>query len=534
MADVAKLSDKVVENMRKAVKCLKNGDNVDGWLTYINKIIMLINKTLKTKSSNSGNLFKLEANLVSLNYYKELLKQRKKSTPRHLIWTDTESCFNSRIRTGCITNLKYKDPQTFFRKSFRIFKDKITKALEKCVIKVNVVFASDFILPHSKTIELKTFATPNVPITKIENLKQWYQEHVVDRLLNKLSEFESQNSGWSLYEILTLKICINEYCPIAGRSYFELPREIKNKRAVINIKNYDDYCFLWAIVSALYPIRKNSDLVESYPHFSRVLKYDGINFPMQLKNISKFEKLNNLTINVYSIEEENNNKIAPVYISDFVSDKHIPLLIMCKNSDRDESGSFGDKINNLINSVDYHFMWIKDLSRLLSKQISKRNGKIYLCHRCMNHFSTQERLNEHSIDCVKITNCRIILPRKDNAVLKFQNYYKKERVPFVIYADFESILEKVENSTQANTTKINKHTPISVGLYFKCAYDDSLSYFKSYRGLDCQQWFTKQLLQIAEDVEPVFNYVVPMNDLTAAEKFYFENSPNCHICEKNF
>ena len=57
------------------------------------------------------------------------------------------------------------------------------------------------------------------------------------------------------------------------------------------------------------------------------------------------------------------------------------------------------------------------------------------------------------------------MPDKDNNVLKYNPGEKSMKVPFIIYAEKESLLEKIStchnNPNESSTTKINKHTPSS-------------------------------------------------------------------------
>nr|CAI5838020.1 unnamed protein product [Callosobruchus analis] len=98
---------------------------------------------------------------------------------------------------------------------------------------------------------------------------------------------------------------MNEYNPISvGISTFvDLPPFIRSSKSVINIKNNDPYCFLWSVVCALYPAPedKNVSRVSSYPHFSKILKFGNIKFPIKLKDIPNFEQLNGLAINVFTV-----------------------------------------------------------------------------------------------------------------------------------------------------------------------------------------------------------------------------------------
>ena len=84
-----------------------------------------------------------------------------------------------------------------------------------------------------------------------------------------------------------LKISFCGMNPLAGGSYMELPKFIKDKKACINVKNDDDRCFEWAVLSALFPAEKDGQKISKYKKHKDYLKFDRINFPMQLKDIPK-------------------------------------------------------------------------------------------------------------------------------------------------------------------------------------------------------------------------------------------------------
>lgn len=140
-----------------------------------------------------------------------------------------------------------------------------------------------------------------------------------------------------------------------------IPRSIQLKRAVVNVKSADNACFGWAVVAALYPAAHNNHRTSSYPHYSEVLNLQGINFPMSLNQIKKFEQLNNLSINVYGVEKDTT---VPLRISNDKKERHINLLYIGK-----AEGGIG------------HFTWIKNLSRLVSSQLSNHNHRNYICDR---------------------------------------------------------------------------------------------------------------------------------------------------------
>ena len=88
-----------------------------------------------------------------------------------------------------------------------------------------------------------------------------------------------------------------------------------------------------------------------------------------------------------------------------------------------------------------HYCWIKNFSRLVRGQVTKHESKAYFCKRCMNKFTSSEKLEEHIEICKENSACKIELP-KQGETITFRKFNKSIRVPFVIYADFEAITEK--------------------------------------------------------------------------------------------
>ena len=114
--------------------------------------------------------------------------------------------------------------------------------------------------------------------------------------------------------------------------------------------------------SVCHPAEKHVEREASYPHYTTVLNLAGIEFPITFKDIPKFERLNAVSINVYSID---NKQVLPLRLTSDKKDKHVNLLYM--QDPRDDGVG--------------HFAWIKNLSRLVSSQLSKKEHKKYFCDR---------------------------------------------------------------------------------------------------------------------------------------------------------
>ena len=76
---------------------------------------------------------------------------------------------------------------------------------------------------------------------------------MVQRIIDKMATFPSMGSGWNLYNIIQLELHTVRYNPLRGETWIPLPKELANKKAIINVKNKDNKCFLWCVLRALNP-----------------------------------------------------------------------------------------------------------------------------------------------------------------------------------------------------------------------------------------------------------------------------------------
>ena len=104
------------------------------------------------------------------------------------------------------------------------------------------------------------------------------------------------------------------------------------------------------------------------------------------------------------------------------------------------------------------------------------SNSMYYCKRCLNGFTTPVALYNHKTYCNEQDATKVILP-EPNTMLRFKNYNRSMRVPFVIFADFESSIKPLDTcqpkTNESYTNKIQKHIPISFCIYAKC-FDDSV------------------------------------------------------------
>ena len=114
---------------------------------------------------------------------------------------------------------------------------------------------------------------------------------MIEKILENMATFQSGGSGWRLYSIIKLELHTVGYNPLRGETWISLPKELADKKAIINMKNTDNKCFLWCVLRALNPKPNNSEKIDKeLKEKENTLNMEGIEYPVSLKDINKFEK----------------------------------------------------------------------------------------------------------------------------------------------------------------------------------------------------------------------------------------------------
>ena len=129
---------------------------------------------------------------------------------------------------------------------------------------------------------------------------------------------------------------------LRGSSYIPLPDQLRSKHAAIYVQNTDKKCFLWSVLTALFPVKSNPHRVTKYMKHQDTLDMTGMSYPVRIPDISKFERLNQISINVFGYEK---GDVTPIRITTERLDRHVNLLV-------------------LSDGIRSHYCWVKDLNRL--------------------------------------------------------------------------------------------------------------------------------------------------------------------------
>ena len=341
---------------------------------------------------------------------------------------------------------------------------------------------------------------------------------ILERIANLINGSSGGGSGWIFYKIIKLELHTASYRPLRGNTWIPLPKELADKKSIINMKNKDNKCFMWCVKRALnptnnHPERIDKELIEKEDD----LNMKGIEYPVNLKDIDRFEKQNpEISIMVLGFNEK--DKVYPLRVSDHIYIRKVDIILLLIER---------DGVN--------HYCLVKNPSRLLSKQISVHKGGTHICFRCLNPFWSHKSLEKHWEYCRNHEAVKINMPEK-GTMLMFKHHERSEKLPFIICADTEALIKEMQNCDpnpqNSYTKKYQKHEPISFSYYIK-SFDDNVyeSKLRKYTGEDAMEKFVEW---IEDDVKEIAN--IPDLEMIFGpnELKQFNDATKCWICNEEF
>ena len=169
------------------------------------------------------------------------------------------------------------------------------------------------------------------------------------------------------------------------------------------------------------PVDDNPHRMNQYVEHISEYDFSSLHFPVPLSSVGFFTSANNMSINVYGVDDDK-KVIYPLRVSfTLVSDRHVYLLLFEHNGIQ-------------------HYITIRNISSLVGSQISYHEHVVFFCKQCLHAYSTQELLDAHAIDCCHAQRTKF----PEDPICRFTNTQKQLPSSFVVSADFESTLKPVD------------------------------------------------------------------------------------------
>lgn len=374
-------------------------------------------------------------------------------------------------------------------------------------------------------------------LEEMDGFEDWWNGQVL--ACEKTCDFLNTNgSGWIIDCINFLDFCIARGDRVryyVGRSSnFALPEALKQKQAVINPPSNGDNCFLYACIAVLHHgeevLRKSPLALSSYRPWLHELNLDGVALPVSLHSLD--------------IIERQNPSICFTVLT-WCAGK-VEVLRQCK-----AKTAAGRCVLPLLYLVDEktqktHWCAVVSLNRLLNSRDGLHQRK--WCERCLSAFRSEERLQQHRLDCYQSDDyvIREILPTDDNNELKFCNWQKTISPAFVAYADAESFnATPEEDEPTASVRKLSQHLPAALGYLLVQregttgpalrSREESLKLFKDDDPESCVEKFLCSLDETAREIyQWNREYGYQRKIMDADSRREFNDAQNCYYCNYQF
>ena len=224
------------------------------------------------------------------------------------------------------------------------------------------------------------------------NEEELYNE-MVDEIEEEIQKVQNaEGSGWEFLKVIKLVLHTTRWDPLNAGSYIDLPEALKNKHAIINMKNQDEECFKWCVLRALYPKDNHPERIDKDLKSKQdTLNMKGIHYPVNFRDIDRFESQNpeiSITILGYNKDE----RVYPLKISRYTGCEHDITLLLIKDGEKS------------------HYWLVKNISALLQSQINNHKGIRNICLNCFNGFKTPDSLNKHKEYCYNNECVKIVMP----------------------------------------------------------------------------------------------------------------------------
>lgn len=432
-------------------------------------------------------------------------------------------------------------------------KNEIKKVLyfetgEKGIVKFSLIFIAELTMKDNSNnviaksiIPFRSKAYSAVPANKKQikkNILNSMQEH-----LEKIDSFINNGSNWVFNRPIAIDIEVGRGNPIftgANIKVGELNiKRLTNKKHLVNVPSKDNRCFLYCLVEHLFGNEiKNKKLEKSYAKYIKHFNIDGINFPVNIKDVKKFVKQNenlDIKINILYLSGKN---VYPLECGIGEGSKKINLLSVPLD---------------VCGKSTHHFLLITNIDKYLSKIYGKKeDGKpnyyeqAYYCANCFNKFSLKRLREKHEKMCSKQSGQIEKLPQKDkNDFIIFNKYENRFPQDLVAYLDFECELKKTGEICSSCTTirckcdmsytRFETEQKPIVFSFVIINKEDEILCKKTFSGKNAGDYFLDYLLN-EEDmwIKTYLNQNVAMRDLNDEELILYDSAETCYICEKIF
>ena len=323
---------------------------------------------------------------------KERLIAKRNSLRLNLNWgpNQLDGAFSGAYRCYQIDGIERMDVDTFFARSRKFLIDLLSRETINRAVRSQATTWIRFVKDEVKQVEL-AFDSRMLAVYNLSDMDEIVSA-MIEHMKQQIENPALRDSKFVFKRIIHMDIYFHGLNLTRGSSYIPLPDWLAKQKAIINPKNSDLECFKWAVIAAMRweEINRDHQRISKLRRYEDDFDWDGIKFPASIRDIKRFESRNEITINILALEDKK------VYI--------------CRK------GKEYGRVANLMLIMDHnkkHYVEIKSLKRLLSRQNSKHKESQHFCINCLQGFAEQKSRDEHHVYCKSNEAVRIEMQNKN-------------------------------------------------------------------------------------------------------------------------
>ena len=253
-------------------------------------------------------------------------KQLKKKVEREfnkIFPKETESALKGYFKNNNIKGQSGIDPKTFLDgikpRVINFFAEQKKSIKNNQVLRIRLTRTK--LATGQVEFAIKDFLTGMIEVHAGKFSSEQY-ESIKGNLLEQVANFQENCSGWQFDREESYDISVARFQLTNGSTYIDLPKELKGKKACVNVKNNDNKCYAAAIAVAILRRKKNAERYDDeLKRFMKTLIWEGIELPANPWKASEKFKRNNPghAINVYEYyeyEKDENQRLSILRVSD--------------------------------------------------------------------------------------------------------------------------------------------------------------------------------------------------------------------------
>ena len=305
---------KAIEKLKESEKSFKS----------IESRIIPKNDTSKRSSSK-----RIENKIAELNKKirraknkknKERLIAKRNSLKIELSWgpKELEGAFGGAYRCYRIDGIEGKghvlDVDTFFARTRKFLIDLLNKETMNRAVRSQATTWIRFVRDDVEQVSL-AFNSRMMTVYSL-NDKNEIVIAMIEHMAQQIENPALRNSKFVFDRVLHMDIDFHRLNLTRGSSYVPLPDWLMKKKAIINPKNSDMECFKWAVIAAMKweEVGNNPERVSKLKRYEGEFDWSGLEFPVSFRDINKFERNNEIGVNILAVENKKYISVEKVEI----------------------------------------------------------------------------------------------------------------------------------------------------------------------------------------------------------------------------